>query len=143
VSASEEPTARRRARGALEQEVLTCLAAAGRAMTPAEVLQELDDRLAYTTVMTTLSRLHEKGVLRRDQDAVRAVTIAHKMRRLLDAGDDRAGVLAHFVADLRPEDERLLTSLLGSVDAPDRPSEPRDAGPDRADAHLTDPESSD
>jgi hypothetical protein len=34
------------------------------------------------------------------------------MSRLLDAGADRAGVLARFVADLSPDDERLLTELL-------------------------------
>jgi hypothetical protein len=34
------------------------------------------------------------------------------MSRLLGSGEDRAGVLARFVADLTPEDERLLTELL-------------------------------
>jgi hypothetical protein len=38
------------------------------------------------------------------------------MSRLLDSGEDRAGVLARFVADLSPEDERLLTELLGDGD---------------------------
>src|SRR3954462_3459461 len=115
----------RRPRGALERGSLAPPAAAEGPLTPAQVLASLHDDLAYTTVMTTLSRLHEKGVLQReqagrayayriatDQDAARAATLAHKMRRLLDAGEDRAGVLAHFVADLAPEDERLLTSLL-------------------------------
>jgi predicted transcriptional regulator len=30
-----------------------------------EVLRRLDDDLAYTTVMTVLSRLHDKGLVRR------------------------------------------------------------------------------
>jgi len=51
------PTIGRR-KGALEQEVLAALAAAGRPLTAAEVLADLGDGLAYTTVMTTLSRLH-------------------------------------------------------------------------------------
>jgi hypothetical protein len=34
------------------------------------------------------------------------------MSRLLDSREDRAGVLARFVADLSPEDEQLLTELL-------------------------------
>jgi hypothetical protein len=38
---------------------------------------------------------------------------ARRMSRLLESGEDRAGVLARFVADLSPEDERLLTELLG------------------------------
>jgi predicted transcriptional regulator len=118
----------RRPRGALEREILACLAAADRSLTPAEVLAALGDRLAYTTVMTTLSRLHEKGALRREPagrayaysltghpDGVRSIAVAQRMRRLLETGGDRAGVLAHFVADLRPEDEQLLAELLADT----------------------------
>ncbi|MCW2536986.1 MAG: transcriptional repressor, CopY family [Modestobacter sp.] len=114
-----------RRRGALEQEVLGCLAASGRPLTVAEVLAELGDGLAYTTVMTALSRLHAKGALTRepagrafayslpaDPAAMGASVTARRMSRLLDSGEDRAGVLARFVADLNPEDERLLTELL-------------------------------
>jgi predicted transcriptional regulator len=119
-------TAGGRRRGALEQEVLGCLAAAGRPMTVGEVLIALDDGLAYTTVLTALSRLHAKGALRRepvgrafayslgaDPAAVGASVTARRMSRLLDSGQDRADVLARFVADLSPEDERVLAELLG------------------------------
>src|SRR3954453_11105159 len=120
-----------RRRGGLEQEVLACLAAAGRPLTVAEVLGELGGDLAYTTVLTALSRLHAKGALTRGPagrgyayalpaDPESAVT-ARRMSRLLDSREDRAGVLARFVADLSPDDERLLTELL-------------------ADGHRTDPE---
>jgi hypothetical protein len=34
------------------------------------------------------------------------------MRRLLDGGTDRASVVARFVAELTPADERLLAALL-------------------------------
>jgi predicted transcriptional regulator len=114
-----------RRRGALEQEVLACLAAAGRPLTVAEVLAELGGDLAYTTVLTALSRLHAKGALTRepagrryayalpaDPAAVGAAVTARRMSRLLDSREDRAGVLARFVADLSPEDERLLAELL-------------------------------
>ena len=114
-----------RARGALEQEVLACLAAAGRPLTTAEVQAELDGRLAYTTVMTALTRLHAKGVLTRrpagrafayglaaELDTIPASLTARGMRRLLESGPDRASVLASFVAELGPEDERILTGLL-------------------------------
>jgi len=114
-----------RPRGALERQVLACLGAAGRPLTPGEVLADLGGGLAYTTVMTTLSRLHAKGALTReqtgrayayalpgDQADVGASVTAHRMRRLLDAGEDRAGVLARFVANLSPEDEQLLADLL-------------------------------
>jgi predicted transcriptional regulator len=118
-------TAIGRRRGALEQEVLGCLAAAGRPLTVTEVLADLGGDLAYTTVLTALSRLHAKGALHRepsgrafasslpeDPAAVGASVTARRMSRLLDAGPDRAGVLARFVADLGPDDERLLTELL-------------------------------
>jgi predicted transcriptional regulator len=116
-----------RRRGALEQEVLASLAAAGRPMTVAEVQAELGRELAYTTVLTALSRLHAKGALSRepagrgyayaaqaDPAAMGASMTARRMSRLLDSGADRAGVLARFVADLSPADEQLLNDLLAA-----------------------------
>jgi predicted transcriptional regulator len=121
-----------RPRGALEQEILACLAAAGRALSPAAVRTELGGQLAYTTVMTTLSRLHVKGAvsrqsagrgyayaLRGDPAGAQASMTAHRMLKLLEAGGDRAGVLSRFVADLSREDEQLLTGLLGDSPPPD------------------------
>jgi predicted transcriptional regulator len=121
-----------RPRGALEQEILACLAAAGRPLSPAAVRAELGDGLAYTTVMTTLSRLHAKGAvsrqpagrgyayaLRGDPAGAQASMTAHRMVKLLEAGGDRAGVLTRFVADLSREDEQLLTGLLGDGPRPD------------------------
>jgi predicted transcriptional regulator len=123
---------RGRPRGALERDVLACLAAADRPLSPGEVRAELAGNLAYTTVMTTLSRLHAKGALSRQRsgrgyayalpggpDAARASMTAHRMLQLLDAGEDRAGVLSRFVADLRPEDEELLNGLLAGGPGPD------------------------
>ena len=114
-----------RQRGALEQEVVAALAAAGRPLTAGEVQAELGSGLAYTTVLTALSRLHAKGALSRapagrafayslatDPAAVPASMTARRMSRLLDTGGDRAGVLARFVADLSPADEQLLAELL-------------------------------
>jgi predicted transcriptional regulator len=119
------PEGRGRAPGALEREILACLAAAGRPLSPADVRAELGDQLAYTTVMTTLSRLHAKGAvtrqaagrgyayeLRGDPDDAQASMTAHRMLRLLEAGGNRAGVLSRFVADLSPGDEQLLAGLL-------------------------------
>jgi predicted transcriptional regulator len=115
-----------RPRGGLEREVVTAFAAAGHPMSATQVLAEVGGKLAYTTVMTTLGRLHTKGVLTRqmsgrayvyalsgDPRNVEASLAAHRMRRVLDSRQDRAGVLARFVADLSPEDERVLTELLG------------------------------
>jgi predicted transcriptional regulator len=111
----------RRRRGALEHQVLATLATAGRELTPAEVLDLLDANLAYTTVMTVLSRLTDKGLLMR-QRAGRAYSYrliddeaertAHRMRQLLDADRDRTAVLAYFVGELPNDDGRLLIDLL-------------------------------
>jgi predicted transcriptional regulator len=114
-----------RSRGDLEREVLACLAASTHPLTPSEVLAQLDSPLAYTTVMTTLSRLHDKRALSREPrgrayayslagaaDGVQSNMTAHRMHRLLDEGNDRASVLARFVADLSPADEQLLAELL-------------------------------
>lgn len=125
-----------RPRGGLEREVLACLAAGGRPMAPAEVQGELGGGLAYTTVMTTLSRLHAKGAVSREPagrgyayalrgspGAAQASMTAHRMLKLLEADDDRAHVLSRFIADLSEEDERLLAGLLADEDrGPGEPS---------------------
>jgi predicted transcriptional regulator len=60
----------RRAGGELEAQVLAVLWAAGQPLSPGEARQQLaaapgGSALAYSTVVTILSRLHAKGVLRR------------------------------------------------------------------------------
>jgi predicted transcriptional regulator len=113
-----------RARGSLEHEVLLCLAAAKGPLTAADVQNEIGG-LAYTTVMTTLSRLHAKAAIERTlrgrayeytlvggTQAAQSNMTAHQMVKLLDEEADRASVLTRFVAALKPEDERLLTDLL-------------------------------
>lgn len=120
-----------RARGGLEREVLATVAAATAPVSTADVHAQLGPDLAYTTVMTTLARLHDKGVLRRQKrgrafayelatrvEDVDASLTAHRMHRLLQAETDRAGVLARFVADLSSEDEALLTGLLSGPPTP-------------------------
>jgi predicted transcriptional regulator len=124
----------RRDRGALESEVLAALSAAGRAMTPREVQATLGGSLAYTTVMTTLARLHEKGALSRgrdgrafsyrlagDPEAVAAALTARRMRKILDAGGDRTVALTRFVADLGHDDEMLLAQILQRLEDHDTP----------------------
>jgi predicted transcriptional regulator len=118
----------RRPRGTLEQEVVAALAAAGRPMTPAQVRDQLGADLAYTTVMTVLARLAEKGLVTRERvgrayaySALRdeAEVTARQMQRLLAAGDDRAAVLSRFVGALSDEDERLLVDLLRRAEGDD------------------------
>jgi predicted transcriptional regulator len=113
---------RGRARGQLEAAVLTVLHRSPTPLTPAEVQQALGDDLAYTTVMTILSRLHDKGVLERERRgrayAYRPVSdqaglVARRMGQVLDSSPERDTVLARFVDDLSDDDEALLRRLLG------------------------------
>ena len=119
----------RRDRGALESEVLAAMGAVGSAMTPRQVQAALGADLAYTTVMTTLARLHDKGALTRCRDGkayayslagdaagVRAALTARGMRRLLDGGGDRSVTLARFVDELSTDDERTLVRLVRHLD---------------------------
>jgi predicted transcriptional regulator len=119
----------RRPRGTLEQEVVATLATASVPMTPAQVRDHLGGDLAYTTVMTVLARLSEKGLVTRERvgrayayTAIRdeAEVTARQMQRLLDAGDDRAAVLSRFVGVLSDDDERLLIDLLRRAEGGDR-----------------------
>ena len=120
----------RRDRGALEADVLAALQATAEPMTAREVKARLGGDLAYTTVMTTLARLHTKGALGRelvgrafvyrlagDTNVVDAAVIARRMRKLLEAGSDRSVALTRFVSELEPQDEQFLAELLRSLDA--------------------------
>ncbi|HEY1486262.1 MAG TPA: BlaI/MecI/CopY family transcriptional regulator [Micromonosporaceae bacterium] len=120
----------RRPAGALESDVLAALTAGTEPMTAAQVRTAMGDGLAYTTVMTVLSRLAAKGLVVqeprgrayayspiRDQAEITAL----RMRRLLEAGGDRAAVLARFVGTLSDDDEQLLLDMLAS---PDRDPQP-------------------
>jgi predicted transcriptional regulator len=118
----------RRAHGTLESAVLTILWDAGRPLSPGEVREHLAkhtregaDELAYTTVVTILTRLHDKGALSRERDgrafryapvADEAGLAARRLTAMLDAAPDRRAVLSRFVEDLGDHDEQLLRLLL-------------------------------
>ncbi|NEC92625.1 BlaI/MecI/CopY family transcriptional regulator [Streptomyces sp. SID12501] len=116
----------RRARGELESGVLAALWAAHEPLTARQVQERLPGDLAYTTVLTILSRLHDKGMLVRHPAGrgyafapVRdeASDTAVRMHGLLKRGSDREAVLSRFVDELSLEDEQLLHRLLGEQDA--------------------------
>ncbi len=121
----QTPGSPRRAAGELAAAALAVLQAADRSLTPGEVLDRLGAGLAYSTVVTILSRLHAKGVLTRLRSG-RAYSYApvadepglaaRRMRGVLDAEADRAAVLARFVSELSTADEHLLRRMLGDQD---------------------------
>jgi predicted transcriptional regulator len=116
----------RRPAGMLEDEVLAALWQGDRPMSPAEVQSSLDGSPAYTTVMTTLARLHRKGMATRARagrgyvyspSVDEAGHTAAAMNDLLRRRRDHAAVLARFVSELDPEDEEVLQRLLREEDA--------------------------
>jgi predicted transcriptional regulator len=123
----------RRARGELESDVLAALWAADGPLTAGQVRQALPGDLAYTTVLTILSRLYDKEMLVRHREGrgyayepVRdeASHTAQRMHSLLEGGTDREAVLARFVSELSIQDEHMLQQLLfgnGSCAEDDRP----------------------
>ncbi|RSS39517.1 BlaI/MecI/CopY family transcriptional regulator [Streptomyces sp. WAC08241] len=116
-----EPSARRRGQGELEAQVLAVLREASEPVPVAWVRERLGGGLAYTTVITILTRLRAKGAVERERAgrsfrwtavADEAGLAALRMRKVLDAEADRQAVLASFVTALSPNDERLLRELL-------------------------------
>ena len=111
--------------GHLESAVLSVVSTATGPQTVAQVQARLDGDPAYTTVMSTLARLAEKGALRRTlvgrayryqlaapSASIEQAVSARSMRRLMGDGADRAAVLARFVAELDADEERMLSDLL-------------------------------
>ncbi|MGW1555256.1 BlaI/MecI/CopY family transcriptional regulator [Streptomyces sp. NPDC002144] len=112
----------RRAQGALDSQMLAVLRTADARVTAAWVRERLGDDLAYTTVMTVLSRLLGKqSVSRRRQGRSfaweaagdEAGLAALRMRKVLDRERDRHAVPGRFVTALPADDERVLRDLLG------------------------------
>jgi len=122
--------------GPLEYEVMQALWAGSPMTVPAvlEVVNEpraADGVLAYTTVMTVLSRLYDKGLVVRDRRGrgyayaprfSEPGLVAHLSEREVQELLDRYGevALAHFAAAVDRADQRLLARLrdtAGSDDA--------------------------
>jgi predicted transcriptional regulator len=99
--------------GPLEIQVMGVLWAAGECSVR-DVVEQLDRKLAYTTVMTTLDRLFKKGLLDR-QKSERAflytTRLSHQDWERQRAGDLVAGLLAGS----QPSRELLLSSLVEAV----------------------------
>lgn len=86
-----------------------------------ETMGLLSGDLAYTTVMTVMNRLYEKGLLRRQRDGrawryrpamSREAYVASTMSDALRVATDRRAALLHFVADLDSDETASLRRLL-------------------------------
>jgi predicted transcriptional regulator len=105
--------------GALEAQILECLWKATEPLSVRDVVARLRGRRkAYTTVMTVLTRLHEKGLVERVL-AGRAYLYraagtpeeiaARKIQEVLRGTGDPKAVLAHLVEGLSGDPELLRT----------------------------------
>ena len=101
--------------------MLAALWAAERPLTAADVVDAVDSNLAYNTVQTILARLYAKGAVVREQVGRAhayspvlddAGMLAHRMRAVLDTGDDHTAVLTQFLGTLTPDEETVLARLL-------------------------------
>ena len=111
----------RRPVGGLEEEIMQYLWAADVESTPAEVHKVVCPELAYTTVMTVLTRLYEKGQLERGRRGraytyrpvrTEAESRAGSMQTALSDARDRSAVLSSFVESLDGSDLSILRKLL-------------------------------
>lgn len=114
----------RRPMGSLETEVLAALWAADRPLSPGDVHQIAGTDLAYTTVMTILTRLWKKGLVDRERagrayvyapKVSEADLAATKMHEQLERVGDREAALGRFVGSLSRRDERILRKLLEAM----------------------------
>lgn len=109
--------------GELEARVMDVLWDQGGWLTPGDVQDTLNAErpIAYTTVMTILVRLWQKGRLDRQRDGrayaycpreSREEHAAVRMGQLLVGARDRPAALAHFIESLTPADRDQLRRML-------------------------------
>src|SRR5579859_1546638 len=115
----------RRGLGALEGEVLARLWASDVALSAADVRAAVGEDLAYTTVITVLSRLWQKGLASRELHGrayfytpvmSEAQLTAQRMLEQFERANDRKGTLASFVSGLSRREEHQLRRILESMD---------------------------
>lgn len=111
--------------GELEQKIMLVLWQSDEALKPSQVLEKLDHRPAYTTVMTILKRLTDKELLKRKRDGKaylyspkrdKKLFAENRLGKLFDEVIDNFGDLAisQFVDSVKKDkkDLRLLSKYL-------------------------------
>jgi predicted transcriptional regulator len=111
----------RRALGELELQLLRAVWRSERGVTPAEALEAVDGSVAYTTVLTVLTRLWQKELLVRSREGkahrysaalTEADWVAGRMRAALDSASDHELAISRFVGSLNASDTAALRALL-------------------------------
>ena len=113
--------------GELEHQLLQAIWRSQNGLTPAEALDALGSNVAYTTVLTVLTRLLQKDLLVRSREGkahryVAAVAeadwIAAKMRAALNAASDHRLAMSQFVGSLNSAEKAALRSVLRQRQGP-------------------------
>jgi predicted transcriptional regulator len=111
--------------GSLEADVLRHLWNSSEPATPGQVHEALGADVAYTTVMTVLTRLWRKHLVARERQgrayAYHAVVseadyAAKHMRDALGRAQDRDAVLSRFVDTLSARDAKALRRVMAELD---------------------------
>ncbi|MER6843571.1 BlaI/MecI/CopY family transcriptional regulator [Streptomyces platensis] len=119
--------------GDLEDAVMTRVWEWNRPVTVREVLEDLQKErsIAYTTVMTVLDNLHQKGWVRREAEgrayryeavSTRAAYAAALMNEAWSASDNPAAALVAFFGMMSPEQRHALRDAVRMVQV-DEPAE--------------------
>ncbi|MET7796842.1 BlaI/MecI/CopY family transcriptional regulator [Streptomyces decoyicus] len=144
--------------GDLEDAVMTRVWEWNRPVTVREVLEDLQKErsIAYTTVMTVLDNLHQKGWVRREAEgrayryeavSTRAAYAAALMNEAWSASDNPAAALVAFFGMMSPEQRQALRDAVRMVQV-DEPAEgaeqqapaPEEAAPAEVDEAQASPE---
>nr|WP_308309729.1 BlaI/MecI/CopY family transcriptional regulator [Streptomyces sp. CHD11] len=120
--------------GELEDAVMTRVWKWNRPVTVREVLEDLrkERSIAYTTVMTVLDNLHQKGWVRREAEgrayryeavSTRAAYAAALMNEAWSQSDNPAAALVAFFGMMSEEQRRALTDAIRIVQLPETTTE--------------------
>ncbi|MFJ6568601.1 BlaI/MecI/CopY family transcriptional regulator [Streptomyces sp. NPDC091292] len=141
--------------GELEDAVMTRVWKWNRPVTVREVLEDLQQErsIAYTTVMTVLDNLHQKGWVRREAEgrayryeavSTRAAYAAALMNDAWSQSDNPAAALVAFFGMMSPEQREALNDAVRMVQGPENqpPSQAPSQPPSPASSQTSSGESS-
>ncbi|MEI5098555.1 BlaI/MecI/CopY family transcriptional regulator [Streptomyces sp. PmtG] len=122
--------------GELEDAVMTRVWKWNRPVTVREVLEDLQQErsIAYTTVMTVLDNLHQKGWVRREAEgrayryeavSTRAAYAAALMNEGWSQSDNPAAALVAFFGMMSPQQREALTDAVRMVEGHENPERPQ------------------
>lgn len=122
--------------GDLEHEIMNSLWDADSSMSVRDVMTQLTNQsLAYTTVMTVVNRLCDKGLVTRERSGraylytpvnTRESVTSQLMNDALDrTGSDRTAALVHFARGVSPDEATAMREALARIEEHDGDGNPR------------------